>query len=834
MESEIDPLENERNYGYDKLGNLTTNADPAGAFQHISYSRPEFPFLPTEALDTAGGRWKWEYDEHGNIIRDTNPTGSLTIFKYQDGLISEIINPNGAITQLEFDSDFNLSKIRTANGAESSYKYDVLGNCISLQNPNGLIQRRSYDLNRRIVHVTDYDDNVVDLEYDGIDNLTRYVDKQRNIGFTYKGLWKVTSRRENGSTIYFKYDTEEQLIEIINEHGATFKKTYDPAGDVIRETSFDQTTRQYRRNRAGWVTAIDRPDGRFTQYTYDACGRVVYMAYSDGGTEAYAYNKKGEVISASNDHAEIHLERDFMGNVIKETTNGKWIISEYDNTSNRVFIGSSLGAKIRQSYDMMDNLQRMEEGAWQVELSHDKLCLEIARSFSGVIDCESQRDGVGRPKLLRVHQAKNSAVRLQKHYTWDVNARLKQIRDKHGVISFEHDNSGHLIKTVFPDGSEQLRNYDAVGNIYSSDSFTDRVYSTGGRIMKSHEWKYKYDAEGNIIEKMGSNGKRWRYFWNHAGLLVKVIRPDDSCVEFTYDAFRRRISKRFKDTITNFLWDGNLLMHEWKVSASTGTNLSELNVGDNGIVTWLFDGESYSPAGKIKNEKHYSIVTDHLGTPIQMFREDGDLIWHGEVDSYGKLRMEKGQSGSCPFRYQGQYEDYETGLSYNRFRYYSPEEGIFLSQDPIGIEGGITLYGYVSDPNMWIDVFGLNSTALNKDLDGETGDKKQAHHVIPCAVWRDNEAFLNEVGMEGQRDKKENGLLMHDNEADGKKNGRALYHNGSHANYNEKVNSELQKIKERYDEHGNKKRAKKEIQDLQKRLKRNLNRKSKSGCQRLS
>jgi RHS repeat-associated protein len=64
----------------------------------------------------------------------------------------------------------------------------------------------------------------------------------------------------------------------------------------------------------------------------------------------------------------------------------------------------------------------------------------------------------------------------------------------------------------------------------------------------------------------------------------------------------------------------------------------------------------------------------------------------------------------CPWRFQGQYEDAETGLYYNRFRYYSPDEGIYISKDPIGLNGGINLYTYVHDPNYWIDSLGLNET----------------------------------------------------------------------------------------------------------------------------
>ncbi len=69
--------------------------------------------------------------------------------------------------------------------------------------------------------------------------------------------------------------------------------------------------------------------------------------------------------------------------------------------------------------------------------------------------------------------------------------------------------------------------------------------------------------------------------------------------------------------------------------------------------------------------------------------------------------MSKGEEGFCPFAYQGQIIDKETGLYYNRFRYYSPEEGLYISQDPIGLEGGIKFYSYVHDPNDWIDPLGL-------------------------------------------------------------------------------------------------------------------------------
>ncbi|MEN7550098.1 RHS repeat-associated core domain-containing protein [Rapidithrix thailandica] len=115
------------------------------------------------------------------------------------------------------------------------------------------------------------------------------------------------------------------------------------------------------------------------------------------------------------------------------------------------------------------------------------------------------------------------------------------------------------------------------------------------------------------------------------------------------------------------------------------------------------------PSAKIVKGETYSTVSDYLGTPCLMYNHVGNLVWQAELDIYGKIRtLERGSIQDCPFRYQGQYEDAETGLYYNRFRYYSPESGTYISQDPIGLVGNNpNIYAYVSDSNVWVDVLGL-------------------------------------------------------------------------------------------------------------------------------
>jgi RHS repeat-associated protein len=185
--------------------------------------------------------------------------------------------------------------------------------------------------------------------------------------------------------------------------------------------------------------------------------------------------------------------------------------------------------------------------------------------------------------------------------------------------------------------------------------------------------------------------------------LSEVTRPDGQTVTFEYDPLGRRISKRFLHNITRWVWDGDKPLHEW---CETTADIPSQQPAS--LITWIFEANSFAPTAKLTQENSYSIVCDHLGTPFAMYNSQGNLTWQMQLDNYGAVRQGKGQAQDCPFRYQGQYEDVETGLYYNRFRYYSPEEGMYISQDPLGLASGVlNLYSYVSDVNSLIDVYGL-------------------------------------------------------------------------------------------------------------------------------
>ncbi|CAM3942209.1 RHS repeat-associated core domain-containing protein [Flavobacterium branchiophilum] len=142
----------------------------------------------------------------------------------------------------------------------------------------------------------------------------------------------------------------------------------------------------------------------------------------------------------------------------------------------------------------------------------------------------------------------------------------------------------------------------------------------------------------------------------------------------------------------------------------------------------------------MRGEKKYSILADHLGTPIEGYDDTGNLVWERSLNANGKTIKETGIQNFCPFLYQGQSFDNEIELAYNRFRYYDVEDGRYISQDPIGLLGGLLFYGYVHDSNCWIDVFGLSGAqgdlGIHGTLKNITGGG-QSHHLNQNAAFKD-------------------------------------------------------------------------------------------------
>ena len=165
-------------------------------------------------------------------------------------------------------------------------------------------------------------------------------------------------------------------------------------------------------------------------------------------------------------------------------------------------------------------------------------------------------------------------------------------------------------------------------------------------------------------------------------------------------------------------------LHEWTPKRRRNEQ-GEIEEYQKDLRTWLFEEESFVPLALFQDGKAYSIVTDHLGTPVEAYNEQGEEVWYRRLDMNGKVIEERSMNYTSykdyvriPFLFQGQYYDEEVKLAYNRFRYYDPELGRYISEDPIGLTGGFALYAYVEDVNGWVDLLGLKPSIIFTDSKG--------------------------------------------------------------------------------------------------------------------
>ena len=696
---EQDPVGNVKNYKYDDKGNITEIGLPGGGVTKITYNNFNQPLTVTLAN---GAAWQYEYDEQGNLIAETNPLGATTRYTIMDGLLKSITNASALTTRFEYNRQYQLIQANFPNGNHVSYAYDAIGRLKTITDPNGNRQIREYDLVDNITEITN-PNNTIQLKYDNKGNVIHAKDKLQEVQMSYDFFGNVTKRTQAGTSVQLVYNKEGQLTGVINEHGHRYHFNLDSDGNVIKEVGFDNITKEYIRNTAGQVMKINRPGNKYTQYEYDTAGNVIGIQYHDGATEEYEYDALGQLIAANNEHTEVKYKYNVLGQIIEETQGEHKITHTYDNITNQCLnLQSSLGANIQYAYTKQGFLQNMQAGQWQAQFNYNRLGQEIERLLPGQIAIKHQYDELG--NLIKQNVQHASRLTRYRQYTWTHGERITQITDSHqGTQQYRHDALGNLAQVIHGDGSIEYRLPDAMGNLFTSADKKDRQYGKAGQLLKSTNAAYKYDDEGNLIEKREKNGREWQYEWNSAGRLIKVIRPDQTEVHFAYDALGRRMYKRYKHTTTHWVWNGNVPLHEWKTFDAKESSADD-------IITWVFEQDSFVPSAKLKGNKQYSIVADHLGTPYLMYNDEGNNIWETALDSYGKVKLERGEFGSCPFRYQGQYEDTETGLYYNRFRYYSPEEGIYISQDPIGLAGNNpTLYGYVKDTAVRLDPFGLDA-----------------------------------------------------------------------------------------------------------------------------
>ena len=343
-----------------------------------------------------------------------------------------------------------------------------------------------------------------------------------------------------------------------------------------------------------------------------------------------------------------------------------------------------------------------------------------------LIQSADQRSGVLNyvyDKIGRIQEARNSQTGRSETFAFDPAHNILDIPTSTPSPVGEGRGEGKTAAPISDDPQTQGR----------LKSPANPNLTGGNRLKEYNGIEYTYDALGNLIYRQLPDGENQYYQYDLENQLVRaeIKKPAGNTEIWTYayDPFGRRLSKERQDKLawtstepkrTHFVWDGSRLLQEYTYKGS---------------YTYIYtDQDSYEPLAQIfdnaKDGKQYIAYfhTDQVGIPREMTDIHGNLLWYGEYTAWGRLKKDGRvyKDAHQPFRLQNQYYDEETGLHYNLFRYYEPEAGRFVNQDPIGLLGGENLYWFAPNTSKWFDVLGLNKN-------------------LPAPYWPPNRGALGEV-----------------------------------------------------------------------------------------
>lgn len=707
---EITPAGNATSYAYDEAGNRQSITFADGASVHYLFNDKH---LPLSLTDPTSSIWQRNYDQNGRTVSQINPAGAEQHFEYnRAGDIVSHTDAGNNTRQFQWDSYGNVTKTSDWEGNDTSCTWDRYGALVSIIDPQGHTTQIHRDKLGRVRSVTLADGNQRHYQWDVFDNLTEYTDEKKlKTQWHYCDCGNLEQEvRADGSSIFFGWNAiPGQLAAVTNQNNEVFHFSYDADGRLIEEQDFTGSITRYERDADGRVVKTIKPSGKVIEFEYGRANRVSRILYSSGDETTFRYDTRGLLIEADNGQCPIAFEYDELGRVIREAQGEHEIINTYDLFDRRTARHSDQGESTSFQWTPNGQISQVHtNGFAPINFDYDHRGFEKVREFASIsLNNKFNERGLLAEQVLDHAQSRRITSR---QYEYDAAGNLTRKNDEQwGTTRYVYDELERITQTLHPDKTIESFSYDLTDNInayarklaenVSPGDQESWIYEKGNRMVKKEDVTFSYDQDGQLIERTNREGKS-RFYWNDAGQLASVKTTDGTVWKYTYDALGRRVAKECPTEKREFHWDGDVVLSDIK-------HKNETVQRDR----WEYHPYDFSPLFKVQDDKQYLCVNDQIGTPMELVNEAGVVEWSHRSWTFGETKEFSADSVTCDIRFQGQWFDGESGLCYNRFRYYDAEASAYVSNDPIGLLGGYNQRAYCINTTKYIDPLGLTQSS---------------------------------------------------------------------------------------------------------------------------
>lgn len=682
-QSAADPRGKATRFEYDAEGNPSRRVDALGnstTFTHDARGRL------TATTDAAGGAYRIAYDAAGRIKTVTQPDGSTVGFTYDlAGRQTGMTDARGNSTQLGYDAAYRLTSFTDALGRKTTLAYDLASNLTGVTDPMGRTTDYAFDAFGRPTKVI-YPAAAgaarlqEQFAYDALGRLAQATDQSgRTTTYTYDNAGRLVAVTDTAlKTTRYEYNARSQQTAVIDAAGQRYEYGYDAEGRVTR-TARGGSSASFAYDAAG--NHIRRTDynGAVTEYTYDALNRPTRVEYPGGSAATYGYDAMSRLTTATNEHGTVKFTYDGLGRVTSTTDVwGRALTYAYDPNGNRTQMSAGAGNTTGYQYDALNRLTRLTDRAGAVyAYAYD------AAGVAGNLTSRDLPNGVASAysydtmdRLARLRHAGGAATVADYQFQLSPVGNVTQITEPAGAHAYTYDALDRLTTATHPSLPAESYAYDAADNRTSSHRAKSHTYQPVNRLTGAGDVSYAYDANGNLTSKTDGAGA-WAYGWDYENRLTQVKRPDGQLITYKYDALGRRVERGKGGKWTRFTYDDDDVVLDVASDGSTveyvnGLALDEKLARHDGGVTHYF-------------------ITDHLGSTRALTDASGAVVERLDYDSFG----DGAGSAVTRYGYAGRELDADTGLLYYRARWYDPQTGRFISEDPSEFDGGVNWYAYV-------------------------------------------------------------------------------------------------------------------------------------------
>lgn len=722
----------------------TVGPDPALTTVR-TYDSDGLPVAQVQTFDGESLQTAWAYDEDFRIVSVTAPGGGIRTYGYDDaGRLTSAVDADGVTTEWTRDEDGDVVTVSVAGEVKIEAEHDEAGNVITVFGPDGTVLRETtYYTWGGPVAWTDADGGTGALIYDEWYGLAGVVKDARTSSLARDATSRILSLSDDvGQVGTVEHDGRGAVTSFTDPSGYVERWRWDASGHLTTATDKAGRDTAYTWDGNGRLLTETTRMGELLAYTWDDTGRLARVEGPDTWV-AFAYDPLGRRIRAENDTQVVEWTYDADGNILTETAaaaGDSGLFSErteYTWTpAGRMLSSSSSRGSRSCSYDEQGRIERIEDSragtTWFTWDATDNPT-RVERETGTLI--ELLYDAMDRLVALRTS---DGDVELD-HFTIhrETGGWIEAVSDALGEHTYDHDDRGRLVAADHPDGSglaDEAYAYDANGNRLAwTDHDAAGVSVEADQLLADGEFEYAYDADGRLSSRTSTrSGEVMTYTWNSFDQLVAVARGDTRTT-FAYDPLGRRVEIVHDGSTERFVHDGD--------------EVRAILDGDNNIARWWATGSGGQLLAEVETRTGTvrDAALDHLGT-LRAWVSAGGV--EREVrDTHGNAIAGVGAQVS-PAALTWHAQD-PTGLVYARARYFDPETGRFLTEDPIP---GANAYTYAwNSPVMVWDPLGeaeaveYASTARN----GETAAARAGR--LAHKLWDPGKGYIKEVRLPSGR-----------------------------------------------------------------------------------